>query len=120
MKKVKYLLFSIVMFMMFIGTSNAASLGVSASTRSAVVGNTITVTVSASGAAGWEYCLNYDSSLFKLTSAGSDTGGACVRVGSLLTGYSKVTFKLKAIKSGTSTISLRDAVMYDKMGNALS
>lgn len=120
MKKVKYLLFSIVMFMMFIGTSNAASLGVSASTRSAVVGNTITVTVSASGAAGWEYCLNYDSSLFKLTSAGSDTGGACVKTGSTLIGYSKVSFKFKSIKSGTGTFSLRDAVMYGDDGNPLS
>ena len=120
MKKVKYLLFSIIMFIALIGTSNAAGLSVSSSTKSAVVGNTISVTVSASGAAGWEYCLNYDSSVFKLTSAGSDTGGACVKTGSTLIGYSKVTFKFKAIKSGSSTFSLRDAVMYGDDGNPLS
>jgi hypothetical protein len=120
MKKVKYLLFAVIMFVSLIGTSYAASLGVSASTKSAVVGNTISVTVSASGAAGWEYCLNYDSSVFRLTSAGSDTGGACVKTGSTLIGYSKVTFKFKAIKSGTGTFSLRDAVMYGDDGNPLS
>lgn len=120
MKKIKYGLFLVVLFFLFVSNANAASLSVTASTKNAVVGNTVTVTVSATGAEGWEYCLNYNTSIFKLTSASSDTGGACVRVGSLLTGYSKVTFKLKAIKSGTSTISLRDAVMYDKMGNAIS
>lgn len=120
MKNVKYLVFSVVMFIALIGTSNAASLSVSSSTKSAVVGNTISVTVSASGAAGWEYCLNYDSSVFRLTSAGSDTGGACVKTGSTLIGYSKVTFKFKAIKSGTGTFSLRDAVMYGDDGNPLS
>ena len=120
MKKVKYLVFAVIMFVSLIGTSYAASLGVSASTKSAVVGNTISVTVSASGAAGWEYCLNYDSSVFRLTSAGSDTGGACVKTGSTLIGYSKVTFKFKAIKSGTGTFSLRDAVMYGDDGNPLS
>lgn len=120
MKKVKYLIFAVIMFVSLIGTSYAASLGVSASTRNAVVGNTISVTVSASGAAGWEYCLNYDSSVFRLTSAGSDTGGACVKTGSTLIGYSKVTFKFKAIKSGTGTFSLRDAVMYGDDGNPLT
>ena len=120
MKKVKYLMFAVILFVSLIGTSYAASLGVSASTRNVVVGNTISVTVSASGAAGWEYCLNYDSSVFRLTSAGSDTGGACVKTGSTLIGYSKVTFKFKAIKSGTGTFSLRDAVMYGDDGNPLA
>lgn len=120
MKRIKYLGFLAFLFVILVGNVNAASLKVSTSTKNAVVGNTITVTVSASGAAGWEYCLNYNSSVFKLTSASSDTGGACVKTGSTLIGYSKVTFKLKAIKSGSSTISLRDAVMYGDDGNALS
>lgn len=120
MKKVKYLLGLLLFFVLFIGSADAASLSMSASTKSAVVGNTINITVSASGAAGWEYCLNYDSSVFKLTSASSDTGGACVRTGSTLIGYSKVTFKLKAIKSGSSTFSLRDAAMYGDDGNSVT
>ena len=120
MKKIKYLGFIAFLFVVLVGNVNAAALKVTTSTKNAVVGNTITVTVSASGAAGWEYCLNYNSSVFKLTSASSDTGGACVKTGSTLIGYSKVTFKLKAIKSGSSTIGLRDAVMYGDDGNSIS
>lgn len=120
MKNFKYLLFMFVFSIVFVGKVDAAALKMSTSTTSAVVGNTVTITVSASGAAGWEYCLNYDSSVFKLTSASSDTGGACVRTGSTLIGYSKVSFKLKAIKSGTSTFSLRDVAMYDDNANAIT
>lgn len=120
MKRIKYVLFMLLFFVVSIGSVNAAALKMTASTTNAVVGNTITITVSASGAAGWEYCLNYDTSVFKLTSASSDTGGACVRTGSTLTGYSKVSFKLKAIKSGSSSFTLRDAVMYGDDGNSIT
>ena len=120
MKKTKYFVFALIFFVAFIGSANAAALKMSASTTNAVVGNTVTVTVTASGAAGWEYCLSYDSSVFKLTSATSDTGGACVRTGSTLIGHSKVSFKLKAIKSGSSSFTLRDAVMYGDDGNSVA
>ncbi|MBQ8659906.1 MAG: cadherin-like beta sandwich domain-containing protein [Bacilli bacterium] len=120
MKKVKYLLFAFALCVLGTGFVSAASLSVSRSKSTVVVGNTVTITVTASGAAGWEYCLNYDSSIFSLSSSTSDTGGACLRTGSTLTGHSKVTFKLKAIKSGSSTIGLRDAVMYGDDGNAIS
>ena len=120
MKVFKYLFYSIFVFVVSLGVVDAAALSMSTSTRSAVVGNTISVTVSASGAAGWEYCVNYNSSVFSLVSANSDTGGPCVRTGSTLTGYSKVTFKFKAIKSGSSTFSLRDAAMYGDDGSSVS
>ena len=120
MKKVKFLLFGLFLFVFGTGFVSAASLSVSRNKSMVVVGNTVTITVTASGAAGWEYCLNYDSSIFSLSSSNSDTGGACLRTGSTLTGYKTVTFKLKAIKSGSSTISLRDAVMYGDDGNAVA
>lgn len=120
MKKVKYFIYAILIFGIFSGSVSAASLSVSASTKSAVVGNTISITVSASGAAGWEYCLNYDSSVFSFVSSNSDKGGTCLQTGSTLIGYSKVTFKFKAIKSGSSNFSLRNAVMYGDDGNAIS
>ena len=120
MKKGMCLIFVLFIFVLGIDFVNAASLGVSANKTTVVVGSTVTITVNASGAAGWEYCLNYDSSVLSLTSSNSDTGGACVRTGSTLTGYSKVTYKLKAIKSGSTTVSLRDAVMYGDDGNAIS
>lgn len=120
MKKVRYLVFTLLLFCLGISVTWAASLKVSANKTTVVVGNTVTVTVNASGAAGWEYCLNYDSSIFSLSSTTSDTGGACVRTGSTLIGYSKVTFTLKAKKSGSTTFTLKDYAMYGDDGNVLS
>ncbi|MDE5888620.1 MAG: cadherin-like beta sandwich domain-containing protein [Bacilli bacterium] len=120
MKKIKYIVYTIMLFIAGIGVSYAASLSVSANKKTVTVGSTVTVTVNASGAAGWEYCIAYDSSMFTLTKATSDTGGACVRTGSTLTGYSSVTYTFKANKSGSSTISLRSAVMYGDDGNEIS
>lgn len=120
MKRIKFLVFGLFIFILGTGFVSAASLSVSRNKSMVVVGNTVTITVTASGAAGWEYCLNYDTSVFSLSSSNTDTGGACLRTGSTLTGYKTVTFKLKAIKSGSSTISLRDAVMYGDDGNAIS
>lgn len=120
MKKAKYFIYSLILFVVGLNVCFAASLSVSTNKKNVTVGNTFTVTVNASGASGWEYCLNYDSSMFSLVSATSDTGGACVRTGSTLIGYSKVTFTLKSTKSGTSVISLRDAVMYGDDGNEIS
>lgn len=120
MKKVKLVISAIIVFFLGISVSNAASLKVSANKSTVVVGSTVTVTVNASGAAGWEYCLSYDSSIFSLSSSTSDTGRNCVRTGSTLIGYSKVTFTLKAIKSGTSTITVKDEQMYGDDGNAIS
>lgn len=120
MKKIKYLLFFLLFSIMGVNYVDAASLSLSANKSTVVVGNTVTVTVSASGAAGWEYCLSYDSSIFELTSTNSDTGGACVLTGSTLIGYSKVTFTLKAKKSGSSTVTLKSNNMYDDYGKEIS
>ena len=119
MKKSRYLIFSLLLFFLFIGIKDAASLSVSTSKSTVVVGNTVNVTISASGAAGWEYCLSFDDSLFSLTGAPTDTGGKCVLTGSTLIGYSKVTFTLKAKKSGTGTVGLSNYAMYDDNGAAI-
>ena len=110
MKKIKYIIFSFLVCVLGVSITEAASLSVSANKSMVVVGSTVIVTVNASGASGWEYCLNYDTSMYSLTNATSDTGGKCVRTGATLIGYSKVTFTLKAVKSGTSTISIVDAM----------
>ena len=120
MKKIKYFIFSLVVMIVGLGMVNAASLSVTANRTTVVVGNTVTVTVNASGAAGWEYCLKYDTNVFTLVSATSDTGGTCVRTGSSLMGYSKVTYKLKAKKSGSSTVTLKNAAMYDDLGKQVN
>ena len=120
MKRIKVFIWTITIFFGGIIVSHAASLSMSTNKTTVVVGSTVTITVSASGAAGWEYCLNYDSSVFALSSTNSDTGGKCVFTGSTLIGYSKVTFTFKAIKSGSATFSLGDAAMYDDAGEVIS
>lgn len=119
MKNINKILFGLLIGISFIGVSNAASLKVTANKSTVVVGNNVTVTVSASGAAGWEYCLNYDKSVFSFVSSTADSG-ECQKTGSTLIGGSKVTFTLKAKKSGSSTVGLSAAQMYDDGGNAIS
>ena len=119
-KKFNYLIFTVVLSLAFVFTVSAASFSVSANKSSVVVGNTVKVTVKVSGAAGWEYCVNYDSSLFTLTSAGSDTGGKCVKTGSTMTGYSNVTYTFKARQSGSGTFSLSGAQAYNDDGDTIS
>ena len=119
-KKINYLLFTLVLSLAFGLTVSAASFSVSANKSSVVVGNSVKVTVRVSGAAGWEYCVNYDSSLFALTSANSDTGGKCVKTGSTMTGYSSVTYTFKAKQSGSGTFSLSGAQAYNDDGDTIS
>lgn len=118
MKK-RYILVAILMFISWVGMVDAASLKVTANKTTVTVGSTVTITVTASGAEGWEYCLNYDSTMYSLTKATSDTGGNCVLTGSTLIGYSKVTFTLKSLRSGSSTISLKQAEIYDSLGKSI-
>lgn len=120
MKVVKYGLFSLLLTVLMIGTVNAASLKVVSNKSNITVGGTVTVTVTASGADGWEYCLDYDSSMFSLESANTDTGNACVKTGSVMIGYSNVSYKLKARKSGSSKIGLKGVAMYNEMGENIS
>ncbi len=120
MKEVKYFVYGVLLFIIGLGVTNAASLSVSTNKRTVTVGSNVVVTVSASGAAGWEYCLSYDTSIYSLVSSTSDTGGACVRTGSTLIGYSKVTYTLRANKSGSSTVGLREYAMYDDAGEKIN
>lgn len=118
MKKLKYLLIGF--FFLFVGVveAEAASLSVTSSATNVVVGNTITVTVkmnTSGGAAGWEYCLNYDNSVFTYTGSNS----LCV-LGGTLAGNTSVSFKFKAKASGFSTFSLRDVSVLDDSANKVA
>ena len=113
MKRLKYLIFTLLMGVVGVVSVSAASLSMSVSSKSVTVGSNVKVTVKASGAAGWEYCLSYDSSVFQLTG-----GDKCV-LGGTLAGNQSVTFTLKALKQGSSTISLSDVSMLDDAANEL-
>lgn len=116
MKKVKYLLFLLSVTLFSVVSVSAASFSVTANKTTVVVGNSVNVTVKVNGsdAAGWEYCLNYDTSVFQLTSSNS----SCI-IGSTLAGNKTVTFTLKARKSGSSTFNLRAASILDDSANSV-
>ena len=114
MKRIKYLIFTVLVSIMGIVSVYAASLNMNATSKSITVSGTTKVTVTANGAAGWEYCLSYDSSVLQLT------GGSKCIMGSTLAGNDKVTFTFKALKQGSTTISLSDVSMLDDEANELS
>ena len=112
MKKIKYLLFSLLVCLIGVGFVNAASIKVSANKTNVVVGSTVTVTVKVNGGAGWEYDLSYDSSVFSCSGSTHVLGGT-------LAGNSSVSFTLKAIKSGSSNISVKNYSVLDDATNSL-
>jgi len=116
MKKISYIICSIILFMVGVLVVDAASFSVSSSARNVVVGNTFNVTVTvngtgtSSGSVGaWTYCVSYDSSVLTLTSPASP----CINDGVVGFSAASTTFTFKAKQSSTSTISLTNAVAYD-------
>ena len=122
MKKLKYLLFVIFIFGVGFKVCDAASLSVSSNKKTVAVGSTVTVTVNASGAAGWEYCISYDSSVLSLSSStvGNNGTESCVLTGSTITGGESVKFIFKARKSGKSTVTVKSAAMYNDEGISIN
>ncbi len=117
-KKIRYLIFSILLliFPLFI---NAASGSISLSgSSSAVVGNTVTinVTISSSTTLGsWQADLNYDRNYLKLTSTNSESGGTAM-AGNSTNGSTKsktYKFTFKALKSGSTKVSIDSYIAYD-------
>jgi hypothetical protein len=118
MKRIKYLLFTALLLVISLVRVNAANISVNAN-KSVTVGNSFKVNVKVSEAAGWEYCLSYDERYVSFVSAGSDTGGLCVKTGSTLTGYADVTFNFKAIAQGNAQFTINSGTAYDDDGNPL-
>ena len=119
MKKIKLLLFSLVCLIVCTNTVRSASITVSANTKSVIVGNSVTVSVTVNGTGAkegkvgaWEYCISYDSKYLKLTSSTADAN-TCVKTGAYkLTGATE-KFTFKAIKSGSSKVSIKTYGLYD-------
>ena len=115
----KGLLSLAVIFAFFFAFNNvdAASVSVSAP-KTAVVGNTFTVTVKVSGAAGWQFCVDYDSN--KLRSVSSDANGMCAADTKYQHSSLTYTFKFKALTSGSANIKISDMMLVDDNENKIS
>lgn len=120
MKNIKVVLFSLVLFFLSVHYVDAASISVSANKSTVVVGNTVEVTVkvnstgSAAGKVGaWTYCVDYDSSVLKLTGSTASGGGKCVNDGVVGIVSATTTFTFKAIASGSASVSISKPALYD-------
>ena len=117
MKKLKFILLSIVALIMIPLSVNAASgtIKVTGSSQ-VVVGNriTLTVTLSSSTSIGsWQMNLNYDKSYLQLTSTNSEAGGTMMAASSATGVKTKTyTFTFKALKSGSTKVSIDSYLAY--------
>ena len=122
MKKLKYVLFTILTLIILPFSVNAASGTIKVTGASqVVVGNkiTLTVTLSSSVSIGsWQMNLKYDKNYLQLTSTNSDGGGTAMAASSS-TGVKskKYTFTFKALKSGSTNVSIDtyDAYAFDDL-----
>ncbi len=127
MKKISYLILGICILFINMEVINAASFSISTNKKKVTIGETITVNVEVlntgmddkNSGAGWEYCLNYDTNVFSLTSSESELGDECVRTGTILSGFKSVSYELKANKSGTYNISLKNYAIYNYLGEKI-
>lgn len=121
MKKIKYVLALILTVLIFPLNVNAASGKISVTgTSSAVVGNTVTVTVTLSSSTkigSWDMDLKYDKSYLQLISANSEAGGVSMVNSSSGTKSKSYTFKFKTLKKGNTTVGMSSytAYAYDDM-----
>lgn len=117
MKKLKFILLSIVALIMIPLSVNAASgtIKVTGSSQ-VVVGNRITLTVTLSSSTpigSWQMNLNYDKSYLQLTSTNSEAGGTMMANSSATGVKTKTyTFTFKALKSGSSKVSIDSYLAY--------
>lgn len=118
MKKIYVLLLGVFAFLVFSPNVSAAnaSVNVKANNKTLVVGSEtkVTVTVSSSDLGAWEYCISYDSSVLKLTKSTADAN-TCVKAGYVEKKgqtTSTETFTFKAIKSGSSKVTVKSYAIY--------
>jgi len=119
MKKIKFIVLTLICIIFMPLTVNAASGTVKVSSSGTVVkGNrvTVTVTLSSNTAIGsWQMDLNYDKSYLQLVSSTAEGGGSRM-VGYATNGSTKsktYTFAFKTLKSGTTRVSVSSYLAYD-------
>ena len=115
MKKFKKGIFLLIVLFTGITSVSAATanITVSSSSKSVVVGGTFKVTtkVSSKELGAWEYCISYDSSSLKLEGSSANSGN-CVKAGVVGQTGQTETWTFKALKSGTSKVSVRSYAVY--------
>lgn len=110
MKKLKLIFIGAIILLLFPTLTNAASGSVKVTGSStAIVGNQVkvTVTLSSSTAIGsWNLSLNYNKNYLQLVNSSAEAGGTIMANSSSGTKSKSYTFTFKALKSGTTNVSI--------------
>ena len=125
MKRIWMALLFIVSLGLFTLKVEAASGTIKISSSSTVVvGNTVTVTVtlsSSSALGAWEFDINYDSSYLRLTSSTAENNGTYfVNYGNGSMKSKTYTLQFRALKSGTTNITVGSYDVYDWNESSMS
>lgn len=126
-KSIKCLSFLVTLLIVLLLGSNVkaanATINISGN-NSAIVGNTITVTVTLSSSTSlgsWDFTVGYDTSKLRLTYSDAESSQRAVGYVSSAGQTSKTyTFKFKALSSGTASIYINGAEVYDFNENKMT
>lgn len=114
MKRIKILLIGVLTSLLLPGFVNAANASISVKTNgSAVVGNTITATVTVSSSSpmgSWQFLINYDNSKLKLTGGATSVADYTTRASGVKS--KSYTLKFQALKSGSASINVGSYLVY--------
>ena len=120
MKKIIYILFTLLIALPISVKAATANIKVSSSGSTAVVGSTITVNVTVSSSTplgAWQFLVNYNTSYLKLVSGDVNVADY---VENNKTKSKTYTLKFKALKSGTAQVSIGSYMVYDYDENLMS
>lgn len=116
MKHLKTIIISLICLVVFPISVSAASGSIKITgTSSAVVGNTVSITVTLSSSTpigSWDMDLNYDRNYLELISTNSEGGGVSMVNSSSGTKSKSYTFRFRALKSGSTKISMSSYSAY--------
>lgn len=116
MKHFASIIISLICLVVFPISVNAASGSIRITgTSSAVVGNTVSITVTLSSSTpigSWDMDLNYDRSYLELISTNSEGGGVSMVNSSSGTTSKSYTFRFRALKSGSTSLSMSSYSAY--------
>ena len=116
MKHFASIIISLICLIVFPISVNAASGNIRITgTSSAVVGNTVSITVTLSSSTpigSWDMDLNYDRSYLELISTNSEGGGVSMVNSSSGTTSKSYTFRFRALKSGSTRLSMSSYSAY--------
>lgn len=114
MKKIKVLLIGILTSLLLPGFVFASNASISVKTNgSAVVGNTITATVTVSSSSpmgSWQFLINYDNSKLKLTSGATSVADYTTSASGVKS--KSYTLKFQVLKSGSASINVGSYLVY--------